>query len=157
VSALWPTSRLARSLLIFPALSGLVVFAGVLWTTGVFGADFWSEGPLRWNVLVLFGQILVAAYDALPALALAALVLFAARGAGRALPLVAGCCVLCTGVMIALVAYMLSSDGGAMLVVLLPIIVGLLLIPFAAGAALLRRGQPSAESDLASRAARSIR
>ena len=43
------------------------------------------------------------------------------------------------------------------MVVLLPILVGVLLIPFAAGAALLRRAQPSPEPDLASRAARSTR
>ena len=138
VSRLWPDTRFGRALLAFPALSGVVAFTGVLWISGVFRPDYWAESPLRFTVLVLLGQILVALYNVLPALALAALVVFAARGGGRALPVVAVCCVLCTGVLVWLVIYLLGHDDAGMLVVFLPLIVSAIMAPFLAAALVIR-------------------
>jgi hypothetical protein len=142
-STLWPETRFGRALLAFPALSGLVAFTGVLWISGVFRPDFWAEGPLRFNVMVMLGQILVALYNVLPALALAALVVFTARDGGRALPLVGVCCVLCTTVLVWLVIYLLGHDDAGMLVVFLPLIVAAIMAPFLAAALVIRYvGEP---------------
>ncbi|HEX8510383.1 MAG TPA: hypothetical protein VF635_12925 [Propionibacteriaceae bacterium] len=150
LSTLWPRTRFGRALLALPGLCGLVAFFGVLWTLGVFRPDFWAEGPLRFNILVMLVQILVALYNVLPALALAALVVFAARDDGRALPVISVCCVLCTGVLVWLVIYLLNNDDAGMLVVFLPPLMAVIMAPFLVAVLVIRyTGRSRAASDRA--------
>jgi hypothetical protein len=140
--ALWPTNRFGQVLLLFPATSAILVVAVMVWVSGVLGADYVASAREGGELVSMMAfWVLMTGYNLAAPLGLAALVLYAARGNRKGLPLVAGCCVIFTGVLVWQLTDMVNTDDSmaGLLLLILPPILGAIILPFAGVTALLRR------------------
>jgi len=123
-------------LLVFPVGSAILIVAVMLWSAGVFDREYWSDLDLG----ALVGALVFIAYNLLPPVALAWLVLRSAPDDRPGLVVIAVGCVVFTGVLVWLLVDMLTSESStaALIFLTLPLILGAILIFFAALAALIR-------------------
>lgn len=133
----------ARWLLAFPALSALVTLAVLAYSSGLVDPTTWATpwsrpGGVGEDVVP---DLVLTGYNLLPPLALAALVVVAARRAPRGLSVVVVACVVQTGlVVVSLVSMLLDeSSTAALLLLFLPVSMLVLLLSFVGLTALVHR------------------
>ena len=145
-----PAGRSGRALLGFPVASATFTLGVVAYLVGIFDPRSWSDlagAAAESGAAAVVGDaimralftVLVAAYNCLPPLGLAVLVVQTARRLPRGMPVVALGCLVHTAATVWLLVDMLTDDSSTsvLLLLFLPIPLGVLLVVVGGGAALL--------------------
>ncbi|WP_375431746.1 hypothetical protein [uncultured Friedmanniella sp.] len=137
-----PVGRWGRLLLVFPAACAVFTVVILMYLQGLFdpatAVEAWADALTLGGGLFI---VVLTAYNLLGPLALAALVSIGSRLTPRAMGVVtAGCGVYTAALGYSLIEMITDESSTAVLLLLfLPLYLGVLLLPFAAAAALVQR------------------
>lgn len=150
-----PTGRWGWALMSFPVAAAVFTLGVVVYLTGFLDPDSWSEygemvdefglaETVGDTIMRAVFSVVLAAYNCLPPLGLAALVAQTSRHLPKGMPVVALGCLVYSAATGWLFVDMLTSDSSTagLGMLFFPVLLGGLLIPFAGAIALLRRFLP---------------